>query len=308
VQTAKDALGICHAEGVTCPTVLVYNADILNLDADINGNTEHRAVAETHCREALSLRTGHALRAAALRILTWILFRRFEIAGTADLIDEAISLQRSALTDTPPDSLPDRHRHLSNLGGCLWRRFNILGDSNNLEDAIPLLRSSVDICPMSHVDYERTAVRLTVALLNRFEVTGAIKDLEEALEVGRKPLNANTPSGHARLYTLNTVACIIQRLFETNQASDSRLDEMISMFEQAVTLSPPGHRSHLMCRNNLANSLRMRFLWDGQLGDLERAIQIRCQALLHVVEDEAEPWVYYTVGAYWVDVVLDQDT
>jgi tetratricopeptide (TPR) repeat protein len=293
VQTAQDALGICHAEGVICPTVLVYNADILNLDADINGNAKNRAVAETHCREALSLRTGHALRATALQTLTWILFRRFEITGTPDLIDEAISLQRSALTDIPPDSLPSRHRHLSNLGGCLWRRFNILGDSDNLEDAIPLLRSSVDICPTSHVDCERTAVRLTVALLNRFEITGAIEDLEEALEVGRKPLNANGPSGHARLYTLNTVACIIQRLFETNLASDSRLDEMISMFEQAATLSPPGHRSYLMCRNNLANGLRMRFLWDGQLSDLEKAIQLRRQALQHVVEDEAEPWTYY---------------
>jgi tetratricopeptide (TPR) repeat protein len=264
---------------------------MLNYEADVTRNADHRLIAEQQCREALSLPIGYPLRATALRYLGWVLHRRFESTRDQAYIDEAVALQREALMEIP-SSTSDRHRHLRYLGIHLWRRFIVLGDVHDLEEAIPLLRDAFDLCPPSHIYYEQTALGLSLALYHWFEISGVAQDLEDALKVVRRAMSDGGPGGSSRVYTLNTVAIILLRLFELHMIPDSsQLDEIVAVSEEAARLTPPGHLGHFSTLNNLASSMCMRFLWDGQLGDLEEAIRLN-RLVLDQAADGPEQWIY----------------
>jgi tetratricopeptide (TPR) repeat protein len=287
---AKDAAQACATKKVTCPTVSIFYAEMLNCETDITRNVVCHLTADQLCREALSLPNKYPLRATAMRYLGWVLCRRFESHGQ-DHVDEAVALQREALTETP-NSTSDHHRHLRYLGSHFWRRFNILGDIRDLEEAIPLLRDAVDLCPPLHIYYENTASSLNLALSNRLEISGMTQDLEDALEVEKRFLNDGRPSGTFRFYTLNTTAIILLRLFEIHMPPDSsQLDEIVALYEEAAQSSPPGHWERLSTLNSLAGGMCLRFLWDGQLGDLEEAMRLT-RLVLDRATNAPEQWLY----------------
>jgi hypothetical protein len=283
LDKARDAQAVCEAESTACPTSLLAYGEALIYTAQVEGaDYPGREPAEKACREALSLcDTGHPLRPIILQRLAIIMFRHMEANGDPSYLHKAIDFQRSALDELPSAGNLDRHFHLGFYGAFLRARYAVLGDEKDIEAAIEPLRSSMALCPPLHIDRELTLQRLAQGLCHLYERSGATEDLEEALGVARQALAVPRPGGGGRLYTLHTAAYAFGIHLEASGSADSRTDieELVRLHRETLELSPMGHHMHWISCNNLADTLRTRFLWNAQLEDLEEAVQLHRYAI-----------------------------
>ena len=119
---------------------------------------------------------------------------------------------------------------------------------------------------------------LGLALRARFELTGALGDLEEAVRVGREAVAA-TPVGHAdRAAMLSNLGNALQARFERTGA-EADLDEAIRVGQEAVAATPAGHPNRAPLLSNFGNALQTRFERTGSLDDLEEAIRVDREAV-----------------------------
>ena len=94
---------------------------------------------------------------------------------------------------------------------------------------------------------------LGVALRRRFDRTGALADLDEAITVGRQAVTL-TPTDHPELgMYLSNLGIALQARFERRGAQVD-LDEAITVGRQAVTLTPTNHPNLGIYLSNLGRA------------------------------------------------------
>ncbi|MET8876228.1 tetratricopeptide repeat protein [Nocardia sp. NPDC004604] len=107
---------------------------------------------------------------------------------------------------------------------------------------------------------------------NRFERTGSMTDLDEAMESKRAAVAA-TPADHPdRAGRLNNLGLALQNRFERT-GSMTDLDEAVESKRAAVAATPADHPDRAMYLNNLGNVLRIRFERAGTVTDLDEAVE-----------------------------------
>ena len=99
---------------------------------------------------------------------------------------------------------------------------------------------------------------LGTALLARFERTGQLADLDQALTVSREAVDA-TPAGHPDRprHLSNLGTALLARFERTGQQAD--LDQAITRFSEAAGATPADHPDRPAHLSNLGAALRTRF-------------------------------------------------
>ncbi|TEB21767.1 hypothetical protein FA13DRAFT_1716595 [Coprinellus micaceus] len=287
------------------------------------------------------------------------LYRRFQRSGVLEDITEAVSLQRQAV-----DLIPEGHTNLAflldSLGICLRSRFDRTGDLEDITEAVSSQRKAVNMTPEDHPDlptylnnlslcsfpgfdigsaqsdrlYYGSGTKLPMDLNNlslclrlRFESTGDLEDIAQAVSVQRKAVSLTSEDHPSLPFFLNSLShCLYSQFEYTSDLNDiaeavtfqrravdlvsedqphlpSFLDNLTlylrSRFEKTAQSRGPYLRSGYKPTylNNLSLSLRLRFehTQTGQnLGDITEAISLQRKAIC--LSSEARPDLPFFLG------------
>ncbi|KAJ2918192.1 hypothetical protein MD484_g2235, partial [Candolleomyces efflorescens] len=226
------------------------------------------------CREALELNPGAP---ELIQSLACVTLRHATHGGTLADLDEAVSLNRAALTSRP-HSHPDRPHSLRALGDALHERYKFQGRKSDLDEAILLHREELELRPPPHPDRSRSLHRVADGLWSCYQGTGASADIEEAISLLQEALQLR-PSPHPdRSQSLHALAgVLLQRYQEAKAASD--LEDVISLLQEAVELQPFPHPDRSSSLTGLAVALHDRYELTGSTIDLEQSISLHWEAL-----------------------------
>jgi tetratricopeptide (TPR) repeat protein len=269
----EEALALCHAENIVCPTVLVFYADTLGSIFEETTNSGELHMAERLCRKATVLcMASHPLNSSICHTLSWIVLRQFEQSGDEALIKEAIHLQHVGLEQLPEAELQNRHRHLLRLSQILAMKHYYLGNQDD-DGALSSLEEAFRICPPMHVDRWVLYSQMTRQLLAEYNCSGEPEILNRAIELGREALSMGTPVPGAvnRAGLLNHMANCLRIRYERARTDDHDLVKSIELYREDLKISDANYGPRL---GNLAMALTSQFRIDGDLSHLEEACQL----------------------------------
>jgi len=131
------------------------------------------------------------------------------------------------------------------------------------------------LTPNGHDDLPVTLNNLGICFLSRFQQTGDLADVSEAIKAHERA-NQFFPNGHPS--PLQNLAKSYRSRFETT-GDLSDISEAISANQRAVQLTPNNHPEMPARLNNLGNSFLCRFESTGDLPDLSEAISAQLRAI-----------------------------
>ncbi|EXL39660.1 hypothetical protein FOCG_17747 [Fusarium oxysporum f. sp. radicis-lycopersici 26381] len=109
-----------------------------------------------------------------------------------------------------------------------------------------------------------------IMLASQYERTGNFADMEEAISVDRRAVNASPEDHPDRPVWLHNLGNVFGHQYErTGVMSD--LDEAISVTRQAVAAMLDNHIDRVTCLSNLGINLQSRYERNGAIGDLDDA-------------------------------------
>ena len=158
------------------------------------------------------------------------------------------------------------------LGNSYKTRFENTGILDLLNHAIIIYRHALELFPNNGSQCACMSSLATV-LWHRFEVTGSMADLNEAISMDRETLSlCPTPHPH-RYFSLNCLGIQLwDRFRRTGSMAD--LEEAILVHRESLSLCPtPSHYPILL--DGLGTGLVDRFGITGSMTDLEEAILIQ---------------------------------
>ena len=137
---------------------------------------------------------------------------------------------------------------------------------------------SQKLASMATNDYMRLSLldKLSLAFQVRFDMTGSIDDLEQAIAMIDLAI-ASTPAAD-RASRLVDLATCLQTKYERNSSLDD-LNQAITVGEQALLLLPRDDKMQVLLKNDLAVALQSRFQRTGLINDVDRAITFNKQIL-----------------------------
>ncbi|TCO49794.1 CHAT domain-containing protein [Actinocrispum wychmicini] len=138
-------------------------------------------------------------------------------------------------------------------------------------------------------------VRFGAALKGRFDRTGVLDELDQAVDVTRQAVDVSRRAEHTAppdepvqaMALSNLVGMLMARFERARRTRDSversgakdYLDEAIDVGRQAVNASPTHHFIRLLALSNLGPALRTRFEWTGATDDLDEAVDCARQVM-----------------------------
>ncbi len=150
-----------------------------------------------------------------------------------------------------------------------------LGSTNPalMSAVVGLWQRILNATPADHPDRAGMLTNLGWALHTQFERTGAMVDLETAIETLRAAVDA-APADHPDWPGCmgNLGNALHTRFKETGLLAD--LETAIETLHAAVEAAPAGHPGRPMFLNNLGIALQSRFGRAGAVADLDAAIEI----------------------------------
>ncbi|MFF5488286.1 CHAT domain-containing protein [Streptomyces virginiae] len=144
--------------------------------------------------------------------------------------------------------------------------------------AVQLWQRIVAAVPAEHPDRAAMLTNLGTALRARFEQTGVLADLDDALAVSRQAVRSASAGLPERAEILSNLAKTLYAKF-TRTGVLADLDEAINIGRQAVQAAPAHHPDQAANLSTLGNTLRARFDRTGALTDLEEALAASRQAV-----------------------------
>ncbi|KAJ7110931.1 CHAT domain-containing protein [Mycena epipterygia] len=257
-----------------------YGTTLLT-DALQSGNPKHIDSAIDKLKKAeVLISWGHPTRPLVLDDLAVARATRFEQSGTEDDMEEALRLLRESLAiqSIDPANYPLRDRSLSALGSTLQSHFEKHGDLLDIEEAVELHRESLQLRYHPHPDRGAALMRLASAIQARFGQKGDLRDIEEAIEFHQDALALLSESDTDRSVCLRNLGIAVRTRFEHTRDSQD-IDNAVIFLREALKL-PSSHLNQAHTLNNLANTLRIRFEQQGNLADINEAIDLNRVALL----------------------------
>ncbi|OAX31696.1 hypothetical protein K503DRAFT_870523 [Rhizopogon vinicolor AM-OR11-026] len=181
--------------------------------------------------------------------------------NSADL-HEAVVLCHSLL----PLCLKDSHLHLHAIEQC-----NAL-PRNPSDESIMLRRIVLEHCQPRHPHRTRSLNRLARDLYARFEQSGNIDHINEAVQLSREALTSCPADGERSFYLSILSYYILKRFRHFRYTGD--IEECISLNREALALCPPGHSAHERSLKYLAKALKARYDEYGNIVDFQEAMQL----------------------------------
>jgi CHAT domain-containing protein/tetratricopeptide (TPR) repeat protein len=223
--------------------------------------------------------------AELLRAIAWTHWYRYLALPGDEAYDYAAALEYfTALSEASPEAVPrpmlrDLAEGSADGSGFGWlARVTLqLGEARpdrELEDVghgIRLLAGAIAARPPADPARAVTLARLSIALRERFERTGDLADLNQAVTVSEQAvrgLSGDDPGFPLQLCSLSNA---LKSRFEQT-GNDGDLDRAVTLSEQAVQVSAPDDPLAAVYLSKLAADLWSRFRHAGDLADLDRAI------------------------------------
>ncbi|MFE9751128.1 hypothetical protein ACFYOT_40005 [Saccharothrix saharensis] len=199
---------------------------------------------------------------------------RFEHAGDAEDLREAIAAGRAAARETAVDATPDtRAARLWALGVALSVGYEHFGDEDDLHEATALAEEVVAVTPAGHAEEVRGLNLLAHQLVMRFERSGEVGLIDRAVECHRRASRI-MPDGYAGRDTVLTglTSALVRRYMRVGRVAD--LDEAVRVGRSAVAASRPGSSNHAACADAFCRALTSRYRHTGEPADLDEAIEV----------------------------------
>ncbi|GAW17394.1 hypothetical protein ANO14919_068510 [Xylariales sp. No.14919] len=280
---------------------------------ELGGNLEDLEKAIQLARRAVDdTAQGNPARPSRLSSLSEMLFHRYQRMSEADDLLKAISgtevsLSLTALSDTK------RPSRLSSLGVMLLSEFYLTGQVETLKRSVGHAREAVEsvsegdptfvgvlnnfvimlTTQHTHTGYvkyideailhARKAVNrkksatllnnLGTALLSRYESTGNVKDLQDAISTTYEAIRT-TPDNHVDLPArLGNISNMVLREYERTK-EEKDLEDAVSYAREAVNKTPEGSHSMAGRLSNLSKILLKQYERTGSWNTLEEAIAL----------------------------------
>ncbi|MFI2478483.1 CHAT domain-containing protein [Nocardia xishanensis] len=230
--------------------------------------SEHTASIEDADRAVATARSVSAPRPSVRDLsLATALTQRFNVTGASADLDEVVDICRTALSNVAADTTlwADLQRMLSH---ALWLRFRALDDLNDLDAAVATLdlllvaRDSGSDVARSYTDlYNRGGM-----LMDRFESTGKLTDLDDAIH-GNRAAEKAVPAGHPHLSIIAAGLALLYRLRYEATGDYADLDVSIAYGSTALRGTPsqdglrPG-RQHVYGHSRWTKYKRTGSWWD----------------------------------------------
>ena len=191
-------------------------------------------------------------RAGYLMSLGHWLGLKSERSGLKADIDESIEVSQQAVDSTPPQDHFNRALHLHSLGRWLSNRYGRYGDEADISRAIEHSRKASKITPPDHPPRASYVFGLGNRLFTRYNRKRAIKglseavdmeDLNEAVEIGERAIEAIEPEHGDRALFLTTVGSYFGRRYEETGSTDDLNRALVYYLEGATCeTAPPIYR------------------------------------------------------------------
>ncbi|GAA4609908.1 tetratricopeptide (TPR) repeat protein [Actinoplanes octamycinicus] len=301
IGTAEQALTLIppgHPDRGGYLTVLGH---ALRTGVAIAPDEDRRDRAITLLTEAHRVLPGrHEMQVLIGDDLAMLLSGRFRSAGDPADLDRAIAMMTVVVGVADPDD-PDRPAYAANLGGWLHQRFDLRGQAADARQAVAWLEAAVTetgaddpyyldrrdkladaLCARGRADRAVADVdqaikligaepnawalsRLDAFQLARFELTGDLADLAEAVRYAAAAADAEDDAFSRVMYRMNHANRLLDRFAATGRADD--LDAAVGILAGALDLAP----DEPALVNNYGLALSERYRCTGELSDLETA-------------------------------------
>ncbi|KAG2105823.1 CHAT domain-containing protein [Suillus discolor] len=173
---------------------------------------------------------------------------------------------------------------LAKLAKVLEVRFEQRGSIDDINESIQLRRDAVSLCPEGHPDRGTYLRSLAVALSDcRFNHEGKSHDIDEAISLHEEALLLH-PVGHeSRDRALSSLGrAILYHFQQCSGVSDiNDVNRAINLHRETLMLRPPGHPRRDITFNDLACALVVRYRSVHTGDDLDEAIGLFRESLLH---------------------------
>jgi hypothetical protein len=274
VGHGAEALELCYAENMLCPSVWVFNAIILEAHFECTSNFEDLRSAELLCREAISIcDTAHPLIATIYQTLGWIVLRQSQENGDVKLIEEAVSLQKAGLRRLHQTEFHVKHRHLHSLSIALSLQLKSGGDQK-IDQAFSVISEAMQLCPTTHIDRWTIHSFMLQQQYSAYHRSGSIEYLDKAIDLGHQALSMGILNLSLRSFFSDGVANMLRVRYETRKTDENDIKESVKLHREALQFSVSSHVHKWTCQWGLAQSLVVQFRLDGDLGHLEEASQL----------------------------------
>ncbi len=199
------------------------------------------------------------------------LVERFQALQRIDDLSEAAEAIQADIDD-PPAGSPYRPDDLSGLAEILSTLYEHTNDAAVLGRTIEVLTHAVAETPEGSPEHQDRALSLADAYRMRYEQGGDPADLEQATELlpGAVDVTDASARGHKSLIKLGRL--YLARYEQARNRHD--LDRCIKAFRQALALAPADSLDRPACANELAMSLKERYIRTRNLADLDEAIRM----------------------------------
>ncbi|EIN04736.1 hypothetical protein PUNSTDRAFT_138380 [Punctularia strigosozonata HHB-11173 SS5] len=286
VKYANEALTLCSAGNVICPTVTVRYAEILASQSGRTPEVEARQMAEAACRQAIDLcRPGHPLRTEIYGILGWTMHMRYLDTGNTDFIEQSLQLLQMALQEILPCQIHDKHRYLRYLSYAWLRRYQAFGELDDLNRSISSSTDVLDLCPTADIGRGPAIYHVMRVLRFRVYHSGELDDLNRAIDIGLQSADVHDSSMDYVRQELGTLLHLRHQL-TLSDGSDIQLS--VKFHRDCSERFMPGSMHYWVTLGSLAIALRSLFSWNGELGYLEEALDLSRQAAGNIPHGHTE--------------------
>jgi CHAT domain-containing protein/tetratricopeptide (TPR) repeat protein len=246
------------------------------------GSLDDLEDAMTSYENAVELVSGGPFGAQAALNYATALGDKFTTTGEVEHLDTALEWLEKASQSGP--AAADEWLILSETGVVRSRRFEALGSVEDLELAVELGRRAATSVEETGARRALVWANLAGSLKRRYQRRGLDADLDEAIELYRKAVEASFPGERASyLNGLGTVLTVRNRE-EGREASWEDVDEAVRCHQECVSLTPDHSPMRTARLHNYGNSQLDRFYQQGELPDLEGSIESLAEAVAHTPE------------------------
>jgi len=214
-------------------------------------------------------------RVAVLRDAARSFFRTYQARQRLPDLDQALACWRQALALTPSDSSQCKDLFW-NIGVGLGERYTRTHNPDELREAIRAYQQAVKHIPPDSPDRAQCFNNLGTHLSELYTHTGEVGDLQAAIRACQMAVNLSPPGGPNRAARLSNLGSALHDLYGRTH-NLAVLQKAVASFEQAVELTKARSAGLL---NNLAGALSDRYLWLGDVVDMESAVRHSERALV----------------------------
>ena len=287
ISTYRESIQCTPDDNPLYPTRLFGLYSSLRLRILSQNLIEDRDEAiSTVYESALLTPEDHPEKSPRLNSLGAAFHQRFEETQLPSDLDEAIVHYRASL-ELAPSRGEHRMTVLRNIALALKIRYQLKWDVDNLHESILYLSESIRLTPDGHPQRWPCANNHALLLYLKYKHDGARETLDNCIASFRMAARACSEGDRPSCYT--NLATALHTRHEDLPGERGSLEESISLCEEALCLTPAGHKDRMLVINQLYWSLSSHSSTGQEQKWIDRIISLLREAIAAPSSDPDHP-------------------